>query len=117
MRRGEIFTASLDPVVGSEANRTRPVVIVSNNQINTQSAMTPAGVVTVVPITTNTEFVALTHVFLPALESPLTHDSKAQAEQIRTISALRLTASPLGTLTRQQIEALDRALRHHLDLW
>ena len=117
MRRGEIFTANLDPVVGSEASKTRPVVIVSNNQLNTRSAMTPAGVVTVVPITTNTEFVALTHVFLAEGESPLARDSKVQAEQIRTISALRLTASPLGNLTKQQIEALDRALRHHLDLW
>ncbi len=50
MKRGEIYFASLDPTQGSEVRKTRPVVVVSNNAANRAAA-----VVTVVPLTSNTE--------------------------------------------------------------
>ena len=37
MKRGEIFWANLDPVVGSEISKTRPVLIVSNDINNEYS--------------------------------------------------------------------------------
>jgi hypothetical protein len=46
IERGEIFVAALDPVVGHEVAKTRPVVIVSNNIGNTYS-----GTVTIIPVT------------------------------------------------------------------
>jgi hypothetical protein len=37
INRGEIWLANLDPTVGSEIRKTRPVVIVSNNTNNKHS--------------------------------------------------------------------------------
>ena len=46
IKRGDICIASLDPVIGKEISRTRPVVIVSNDKNNAFS-----GTVTILPIT------------------------------------------------------------------
>ena len=48
MRRGEIVTVSLDPVRGSEAGKTRPAVVVSNDAANDTATRLGRGVVTVV---------------------------------------------------------------------
>jgi len=49
MQKGDIFWAKLDPVVGSETAKTRPVLIVSND-VNNQYGAT----VTVLPVTSST---------------------------------------------------------------
>lgn len=46
IKRGEIYLCALDPVIGKEIAKTRPVVIVSNNTGNKFS-----GTVTILPIT------------------------------------------------------------------
>ena len=46
IKRGDVFLASLDPVVGKEISKTRPVVIVSND-INNRFSDT----VSVLPLT------------------------------------------------------------------
>ena len=51
MRRGEIREVDLDPVRGSEANKRRPAVIVSNDAANVTDEQLGRGVVTVVPVT------------------------------------------------------------------
>ena len=48
MKRGEIYFMNIDPTVGQEIRKTRPVVIVSNNANNKVSAT-----ITVIPITSN----------------------------------------------------------------
>ncbi len=48
MKRGEIYYANLSPAIGSEMDKRRPVLIVSND-INNRNAT----VVTVVPLTSN----------------------------------------------------------------
>ena len=53
MRRGEIVTVSLDPAGGSEASKTRPAVIVSNDAANATAAHLRRGVITVVPVTSS----------------------------------------------------------------
>jgi mRNA interferase MazF len=53
VRRGEIRFADLEPVRGSEANKRRPVVIVSNDGANERATILGRGVVTVVPVTSN----------------------------------------------------------------
>jgi mRNA interferase MazF len=79
MRRGEIYFAALDPTVGAEVQKTRPVVVVSNNAANRASS-----VVTVVPLTSNVARVFPFEVLLPAARTGLTKDSKAMAQQVRT---------------------------------
>ena len=85
MRRGEIYYADLSPTVGSEINKRRPVLIVSN-EANNRAANT----VTVLPITSNTSRVYPFEILLSPQESGLPRVSKAQAQQIRTISKERL---------------------------
>lgn len=115
MLRGEIRLTDLDPVQGSEAGKRRPAVLVSNDRANTTAARLGRGVVTVVPVTSNTIHVFPFQVLLPADETGLRLDSKAQCEQIRSVSAHRLGAV-IGRVPPRVMEQLDDALRTHLQL-
>ena len=115
MRRGEIRVVHLDPARGSEANKTRPAVIVSNDGANATAQRLNRGVITVVPVTTNTSTVYPFQVLLPAGATGLDRDSKAQAEQLRAVAVERVGRT-LGALTPDLVDALDEALRLHLAL-
>ncbi len=115
MRRGEIRLVNLDPVRGAESNMVRPAVIVSNDGANSTAERLGRGVVTVVPLTTNVERVYPFQVLVPALATGLAHDSKAQAEQVRSISVERV-GRHVGTLNAEVQLRLDEALRLHLAL-
>jgi mRNA interferase MazF len=115
MRRGEIFWVDLGPARGSESNKRRPAVIVSNDGANATANRLGRGVVTVVPITTNVARVYPFQVALSSRETGLQRDSKAQAEQVRSVAVERIGAR-LGVLSSEQIAALDEALRVHLAL-
>lgn len=92
----------------------RPAVIVSNNTANAAAARA-GGVVTVVPVTSNTARVYPFQVLLPATQTGLPRDSKAQAEQLRAVSVTRIRGSA-GWLTSELVEELDAAIRVHLGL-
>ena len=115
MRRGEIRLVDLGPTRGSEANKRRPAVIVSNDGANTTAERLGRGVVTVVPVTSNTARVYPFQVLLDAAATGLERDSKAQAEQIRSVAVERVGAF-VGTLSAELAAALDEALRLHLAL-
>jgi len=114
MRRGEIWQVDLDPVRGSEANKRRPAVIVSNDRANATAARLGRGVVTVVPVTSNTGRIYPFQVGLSA-QSGLAVDSKAQAEQVRSVSTQRLLHQ-VGRVSAVELAELDDALRLHLQL-
>jgi mRNA interferase MazF len=115
MRRGEIRWVDLDPVLGSESDQRRPAVIVSNDGANATAARLRRGVVTVVPLTSNVARVYPFQVLLPAATTGLRLDSKAQAEQVRSIAVERI-GELVGSLTGADLHALDEALRLHLAL-
>jgi mRNA interferase MazF len=115
MRRGEIWQVDLDPVRGNEANKQRPAVIVSNDRANATAARLGRGVVTVVPVTSNTDKVYPFQVLLAAPASGLSLDSKAQAEQVRSIATQRLLHR-IGRISHRELTDLDNALRLHLAL-
>jgi mRNA interferase MazF len=115
MRRGEIRLVDLDPVRGAEANKRRPAVVVSNDRANTAAVRVGRGVVTVVPVTSNVSRVFPFQVLLPAELSGLDVESKAQAEQVRSVDVERLGPA-LGRLPPPLVRALDNALRLHLHL-
>lgn len=115
MLRGEILLVDLDPVRGSEANKRRPAVLVSNDRANTMAQRLGRGVVTVVPVTSNVERIFAFQVLLPADETGLRVDSKAQAEQVRSVAVERV-GSPVGRVPPRLMAAVDEALRLHLDL-
>lgn len=115
MRRGDVVWVDLDPVRGSEANKRRPAVVVSNDGANRIAEQLGRGVVTVVPVTTNTAKVFPFQVLLPARRCQLSRTSKAQAEQIRSIAVERI-GSIAGRLPPDILEQLDGAIRLHLGL-
>jgi mRNA interferase MazF len=115
MRRGEIRWVDLDPVRGAESNKRRPAVIVSNDGANATANRLGRGVVTVVPVTSNTDRIFPFQVLLTAAGTRLPRDSKAQAEQIRSVAVERIGAL-VGALSGADLAALDEALRLHLAL-
>ena len=115
MRRGEIVSVALDPARGSEAAKTRPAVVVSNDAANDTATRLSRGVITVVPVTSNTARVYPFQVLLPARQTGLPRDSKAQAEQVRSVDVEQV-GERLGQLSPALIAELDRALRVHLGL-
>ena len=115
MRRGEVRLVDLEPVRGSEANKRRPAVLVSNDQANAIAGRLGRGVVTVVPLTSNVERVFAFQALLPASVSGLRIDAKAQAEQIRSVAVERV-GPVLGRLSPELMHDVDEALRLHLQL-
>ena len=111
IRRGDVFIAALDPVVGKEISKTRPVVIVSNNKNNVFS-----GTVTVLPVTSkNIEKAYPFEVFLPRGSGNLPKNSKVKADQIRTLDKARIVAH-LGNIGKLHMAEIEGAMRIHLAL-
>ena len=115
MLRGEIRLVNLDPTVAGEAANTRPAVIVSNDALNAVAMSLCRGVVSVVPITSNTKLVYTFQVELDKDSTGLSVQSKAQAEQIRAVSISRI-GRRIGVLNADLQQQLDVALRLHLNL-
>lgn len=105
MKRGEIYRADLDPVVGSEQGGIRPVVIIQNDIGNLHSPT-----VIVAAITTRLKKAGLPiHVPISAEESGLARDSVVLTEQVRTLEKTRLTRY-LGCLPPEAMRRIDSAL-------
>jgi mRNA interferase MazF len=115
MLRGEIRLTDLDPARPSEANKRRPAVIVSNDRANATAARLGRGVVTIVPITSTVAQVFPFQVLLPGDETGLRVESKAHAEQVRSVSVERM-GHVLGRVPTHLMTQLDDALRLHLQL-
>jgi mRNA interferase MazF len=115
MRRGDIVVVEFDPVRGSEVRKRRPAVVVSNDGANATAERLGRGVVTVVPLTSNVSRVFPFQVVLPAQDTGLPTDSKAQAEQVRAVDVQRL-GRPVGRVPGSLVAALDDCLRLHLAL-
>ena len=105
MKRGEIYRANLDPVVGSEQGGIRPVVIIQNDMGNRHSTT-----VIVAAVTTSSKKPNLpVHVAVTAEESGLRYDSVVLLEQVRTLEKSRLTKY-LGCVKPDAMRRIDRAL-------
>jgi len=115
MRRGDIVAVSLDPARGSEASKTRPAIVVSNDAANAAASQLARGVITVVPITSNVARVYPFQVLLRAAQTGLRQDSKAQAEQVRSVAVERI-GKQMGRLPAAAMAELEEALRIHLGL-
>lgn len=115
MQRGDIVIVDLEPSRGSEANTRRPAVIVSNDRANLSAQRRGRGVVTVVPITSNVRRGFAFQVLLPASQTGLRADSKAQSEQIRSVDVQRLS-EPIGAVPTRLMAEIDGTIRLHLQL-
>jgi mRNA interferase MazF len=115
MNRGDIYLVQLDPALETEANKRRPAVVVSNNAANDSAERRGRGVITVVPLSTNVASIYPFQILLRSSETGLPLDSKAQAEQVRSLSTERFHRL-LGTVPQGRMSELDDALRLHLSL-
>ncbi|UBF26032.1 type II toxin-antitoxin system PemK/MazF family toxin [Kovacikia minuta CCNUW1] len=111
MKRGEIYYANLNPTVGSETAKRRPVLLISNDANNRA-----ANTVTILPITSNVNRVYPFEVLIQPQDSGLPKPSKVQAQQIRTISTQRLETTVVGSLSEETMALIDAALKLHLAL-
>ena len=113
IRRGEIYFVSLDPVAGREQHGNRPVVVISDDAINSQPL-----VVTVV-VGTDARNVAKDYpvnVRVRAAESGLPIDTVFLCFQTRSLDHGRFRSGqaevrPAGILTGEKMAEVDRAVR------
>lgn len=111
IRRGEIYSADLSPVVGSEQGGIRPVLILQNDVGNRFSPT-----VIVAAITSQISKARLpTHVAVRAGVGGLELDSVVLTEQLRTIDKRRLRER-LGILPENETELVERAVKISLGL-
>ncbi len=104
--------AALDPVIGHEIAKTRPVIVVSNDVSNKHS-----GTVTIIPVTSkNLTKIYPFEIYLPREASKLKKDSKGKADQIRTLDKARLIKS-IGWLNSELVNHMDNAIKIHLNLY
>ena len=108
VKRGDVVVANLDPTIGVEIQKTRPVIVLSNDAINQYSQL-----VVVVPLTKNTAHLSPSHAIIPKGVARLTFISKAVTEQVKAIDKRRLVKR-LGSLTPSVLEAVERALKNTL---
>src|SRR5262249_38425632 len=105
-RRGEVYWVALDPTLGTEIQKTRPAIVLSNDSCNRHGAR-----VVVVPVTGN---VGATYPGEAEIELR-GRLSRALGDQIRSIDKARLRGK-VGRLTPDEIAAVEEAVRITLDL-
>ncbi len=104
IKRGDVYFATLDPVVGSEQGGIRPVVIIQNDIGNKYSTTVIACV------TTRRKKERMpTHLSVILNHDDLLQESVAMLEQVRTIDKSRLL-DYICTLPFAKMSEIDRAL-------
>ena len=105
-QRGELYWATLDPVIGSEIAKTRPALIISNDVGNQY-----ADRVIVAPISSSgLGKIYPFEVHLNPGEGGLSKESKILLDQIRTLDKSRL-GQQTGVLSAERVEEVNRAIR------
>ena len=103
IQRGQIYSADLSPVIGSEQGGLRPVLIVSNDIGNRYSPVIIAA-----PLTSQIQKKRLpTQVILS--NCGLRADSLAMCEQLRTLDKKRLKQL-MGVINEAQQEEINQAI-------
>ncbi|MBI4905206.1 MAG: type II toxin-antitoxin system PemK/MazF family toxin [Acidobacteria bacterium] len=119
MRRGEIYFVTLDPATGREQAGRRPVLVVSDDSINSKPL-----VVTVVVGSSGDRWPEdyPTNVRVPASESGLSKETVFLCFQFRSLDHSRFLessgrhAKPAGRLQPTRLAEVDQAIRLALSL-
>ena len=106
MKRGEVWWVTFDPAVGSEIQKTRPAIIVSNDAANRNLKR-----VVVIPLTSNTS-----RVFPGEARVTVAGEfCKAMSDQLMAADKLRLKEK-LATLSKSDMLEVEQAICVHLGL-
>jgi mRNA interferase MazF len=99
-KKWSIWRANLDPVIGSEQGKARPVVIVSEDDINAL-----LNIVNIIPITTRKpgRTVYPNEVLMSEKEFGLENESIVLCHQIRTIDKKRLSKK-YGSISSKSLQ-------------
>jgi len=106
MNRGEVWWVNFGPSVGGEIQKKRPAIVVSNDASNKF-----LNRVQVIPLTTRVRRVYPSE----ALVTVRRRRSKAMADQLATVSKLRLV-NRVGRLSTGDMRAVEDAVRIQLAL-
>jgi mRNA interferase MazF len=110
VKRGEIYLVDFDPAKPTEVAKRRPAVVVTNNIANLHGTT-----VVVVPLSSDSTRIYPFQVLLPAEETGLETNSKAQVEQLRAVAKARL-GRKLGTVSPALMQQIGKKIKLHLDL-
>lgn len=110
-RRGDVWLANLDPVVGSETGNPRPVLIIQNDVANEYS---PVVIVTAITTAADAKEYP-TEVRVRPPEGGLRKDSMILLNQVRTLDKRRLVER-WGRLEPETMRRVDEALEISLGL-
>lgn len=108
--RGEVYYVNLDPVKGSEMQKNRRCVVVSNNAINFN-----ASVIIICPITDASGKLSPIHIPIPETEGGLTKPSIVHCGQIRAVDKARL-GSKAGELSFDTMSAITNGIANALNI-
>ncbi len=109
----DIWRANLDPVIGSEQGKSRPVLIVSENDINSL-----LNIVNIIPLTSRKEgrIIYPNEVLIPKTRYGLEKETIALCHQIRTIDKKRLSKH-YGHLSEKSLQKeIVEALKFQLGI-
>ena len=110
IKRGDIYYADLSPVVGTEIGGLRPVVVLSNDKINSSASTVVVAAMTSKMIKPNSLFVMFS-----AENIGLVKDTVILLEQIRTLDKRRLKEK-MGHIDDEKMKEVDQALQVLLNL-
>lgn len=99
-RRGEIYSVTLDPALGSEIRKTRPALVISNDSCNAHGAR-----VVVLPITSNVTSLYPGEALIHVRGRP----ARALGDQIQSIDKARLRAR-IGALNQTELRDAEAAV-------
>ena len=111
IKRGDIFLANLEPVVGNEQGGIRPVLVIQNDISNKYSPVIIIAMVT----SRIYEKEYPTNVFIKKEISSLDRDSTILLNQIRTVDKRRIIRK-LSTLDNFTMHKVDLAIRISLGI-
>lgn len=105
VKRGDIYYADLEPVIGAEQGGIRPVLIIQNDKGNIHS---PTVIVAVISRSMRHGYIP-THIRLNGRQYGLSGKCTIKLEHIRTIDKERLL-SYVGHLDKNKMDEVDLAL-------
>ena len=111
--RGDIYLVNLDPIAGKEIGKARPAVIIQNDIGNKFSPVTIIAPISSVKEITKPLPIMI---FLEKGNGDLKESSYVDCGQIRTVDKEKRLITKLGSLDKEKMKEIDKAIKISLSL-